>query len=380
MRMHVREMSSLRIINGETAMSESEKNDNKDIFKMLTMTKTGTTMFRVLFLFYHIKTKDASRRYNQMLKETFAVHLNYIRQMHIACNELLRSNTKRNLHLTCVVYGELLYFSQLWYKFIRSNDTHKLLGIDVYDMLYVVGKLQEDIGKHVEGMAFREFERHFRLQTYFKTKSPHASTVTEGSDDSSQMSWDKVIVSILGTIFEGLNVYAVNSRECFQKAKLFRVGSHFPIYLGNTFVYLTERIIKSLESYLSNNKTSKYKGKTSRFKIDINGVRILLNEILSLKKSADGFISEICKGCKNVELLKIDFKRWYYIFHLYSEPKSLKANSIISASPAANIASVAMNDHEIWSSHRKPGGNGEIENGNENTLLNGIIRDIDTLK
>ena len=53
-------------------------------------------------------------------------------------------------------------------------------------MLYVVGKLQEDIGKHVEGMAFREFERHFRLQTYFKTKSPHASTVTGGSDDSSQ--------------------------------------------------------------------------------------------------------------------------------------------------------------------------------------------------
>ena len=32
MRMHVREMSSLRIINGEI-MSESEKNDNKDIFK-----------------------------------------------------------------------------------------------------------------------------------------------------------------------------------------------------------------------------------------------------------------------------------------------------------------------------------------------------------
>ena len=127
MRMHVREMSSLRIINGET-MSESEKNDNKDIFKMLTMTKTGTTMFRVLFLFYHIKTKDASRRYNQMLKETFAVHLNYIRQMHIACNELLHSNTKRNLHLTCVVYGELLYFSQLWYKFVRSNDDYKLLG------------------------------------------------------------------------------------------------------------------------------------------------------------------------------------------------------------------------------------------------------------
>ena len=106
----------------------------------------------------------------------------------------------------------------------------------------------------------------------------------------------------------------------------------------------------------------------------------MLNEILSLKKSADGFISEICKGCKSVELLKIDFKRWYYIFHLYSEPKSLKANSIISASPAANIASVAMNDHEIWSSHRKPGGNGEIENGNENTVLNGIIRDIETLK
>ena len=67
-------------------------------------------------------------------------------------------------------------------------------------------------------------------------------------------------------------------------------------------------------------------------------------------------------------------------FSFVLEPKSLKANSIISASPAANIASVVMSDHEIWSLHRKPDGNGEIENGNENTVLNGIIRDIETLK
>ena len=154
-----------------------------------------------------------------------------------------------------------LCFSQLWYKFVRSHDDYKILDIDIYDMLYVVGKLQEDIGKHVEGMAFREFERHFRLQTYFKTKRSPASTVAGRSGDGTQLSWDKVIASVLGTVFEGLNVYAVNSRECFEKAKLFHVGSHFPIYLGNTFVYLTERIMKSLESYLSNNKTSKYKGK-----------------------------------------------------------------------------------------------------------------------
>ena len=91
-------------------MSESEKNDNKDIFKMLTMTKTGTTMFRVLFLFYHIKTKDASRRYNQMLKETFAVHLNYIRQT-AYLQRIATFQHKKNLHfLTCVVYGELCTF------------------------------------------------------------------------------------------------------------------------------------------------------------------------------------------------------------------------------------------------------------------------------
>ena len=48
-----------------------------------------------------------------------------------------------------------------------------------------------------------------------------------------------------------------------------------------------------------------------------------------------------------LNLLKIDFKRWYYIFHLYLEPKSLKANSIASASPVANTASAAMDDHEI---------------------------------
>ena len=379
MRMHVREMSSPRIISGEI-MSASEEDDNKDIFKMLTMTRSGESMFQVLLLFYHIKAQHASRTYNIMLEETFAVHLNYMNQMRIVCNELLNSNTKRNLYLGCVVYGELLYLSQLWYKFLRACDEHKLLSINVYDMLYAVGKLQEDIGKHVEGMAFREFERHFRLQTYFKAKNSQAPNVAGQGSVNTQMSWDKVLATVLGTIYEGLNVYAVNSRECFERAKLFRVGSHFPIYLAKTFVYLTERIMKSLESYLSSNKSPKYKGKTTRFRIDINGVRLLLNEILSLKKSADQYVSEIGKDSTSVELLKIDFKRWYYIFHLYLEPKSLKANSIASASPVANIASAAMNDHEIWSSHRKSDGNGEFENAKENTVLNGIIKDVETLK
>ena len=133
-----------------------------------------------------------------------------------------------------------LCFSQLWYKFVRSHDDYKILDIDIYDMLYVVGKLQEDIGKHVEEWRLGSLSVTSDCKHILRPKDHLLRTVAGRSGDGTQLSWDKVLASVLGTVFEGLNVYAVNSRECFEKAKLFTLA-HISPYIWVTLLFISQK-------------------------------------------------------------------------------------------------------------------------------------------
>ena len=408
MRIRVKELSSPRLIQGklvvdEDTTTENEKQVKDDMFEMLTMTKTGLAMLKVITLFFHIQiTDDNNILYYNMLEKTFYTHLNHMKQLYLISKELLESNTRRNLYMTCVIYSEMLFFSQLWFSVIKKDiDDKNIIVVDInpYDMMCIVGYLQEEIGKYTEETVHKECEHHFRATSYHKKtkqrqqeqeqqqnkiatnnnveKENNNSTFHSNNNNNNNNAWNKNLVNgLLNDIFKGFLVGIENHNQCFNKATYVTVGSHFPLYISKSFTFVIGKILMTLDLYLSNDKTPKYKGKKSEFKIDLYGIKILLNEILSFKKNVDMYIKKLCNRS-----LPIDWKRWYYIFHLYLEPKVSKSNSVIAASPEANEASSAMKDYEKWSSHRR------MNNGNEkdgdgkdrNDLIKGMKEDMKVL-
>ena len=148
------------------------------------------------------------------------------------------------------------------------------------------------------------------------------------------------------------------------------------MYIGKTFAFIVEKILVTFNLYLLSDKTPKYKGKKTMFKIDIYGIKLLFDEIMAFKKETESYILKLCN-----KKMSIDYQRWYYIFHLYLEPKATKSNSIIAASADANLASSSMDDYEKWSLHRCTNytDNDNVKGDNRSYLIHQLKKDLNEL-
>ncbi len=397
MRARVKELSLPRVVEGRQP-PENENGDSGEMgnmFEVITATKPGIEMLKSLMLFFHMQAKDGNDLYYNMLKQTYFAQLNHMKQLYLVSKELLQTNTRRNLYITCVIYSELLYLSRLWFCFATNCIDRKIANkiiadVNTYDMMCIVGNLQDEIGKYVEEYAHKEFDRHFRSISYSKRTKHRQQQLDQQSEQtnaeankenknnsnkSDEKTWNHNLVNnLLNDIFCGLNIGIENYNNFYSKTNFLDIGIHFPMYIGKTFAYIVEKILVAFNLYLLSDKTPKYKGKKTMFKIDIYGIKLLLGEIMAFKKETESYIRKLCN-----KKMTIDYQRWYYIFHLYLEPKATKSNSIIAASVDANLASSSMDDSENWSLHRCTNYTNNVKGDNCSILIQQMKKDLNEL-